>query len=75
MMSGSDEHDILLRVAKGEKADRAPVWLMRQVRCGVVGCFAVVDGALESHVCVYMYVLLRAHPAVTHVLRCGTRSP
>lgn len=30
-MSTSDEHDILLRVAKGEKADRAPVWLMRQV--------------------------------------------
>lgn len=32
-MSAGDEHDILLRVAKGEKADRAPVWLMRQVRC------------------------------------------
>lgn len=30
-MSASDEHDILLRVAKGEKTDRAPVWLMRQV--------------------------------------------
>lgn len=30
-MSAGDEHDILLRVAKGEKADRAPVWLMRQV--------------------------------------------
>ena len=30
-MSSSDEHDILLRVAKGEKTDRAPVWLMRQV--------------------------------------------
>ncbi|CAN0507214.1 unnamed protein product, partial [Scytosiphon promiscuus] len=30
-MSASDEQDILLRVAKGEKADRAPVWLMRQV--------------------------------------------
>lgn len=30
-MSVSDEHDILLRVARGEKADRAPVWLMRQV--------------------------------------------
>ncbi|CBJ49184.1 Uroporphyrinogen decarboxylase, chloroplast precursor [Ectocarpus siliculosus] len=29
-MSSSDEHDILLRVAKGEKAERAPVWLMRQ---------------------------------------------
>ncbi|CAM9265926.1 unnamed protein product [Scytosiphon promiscuus] len=29
-MSTSDEHDILLRVARGEKADRAPVWLMRQ---------------------------------------------
>ena len=33
-MSASDEHDILLRVAKGEKADRAPVWLMRQVNMG-----------------------------------------
>lgn len=30
-MSSSDEHDILLRVAKGEKAERSPVWLMRQV--------------------------------------------
>lgn len=30
-MSVADEHDILLRVAKGEKAERAPVWLMRQV--------------------------------------------
>lgn len=30
-MSTADDHDILLRVAKGEKADRAPVWLMRQV--------------------------------------------
>lgn len=30
-MSAGDEPDILLRVAKGEKADRAPVWLMRQV--------------------------------------------
>lgn len=34
-MSTADDHDILLRVAKGEKADRAPVWLMRQV--GVFG--------------------------------------
>ena len=34
-MSASDEHDILLRVAKGEKADRAPVWLMRQVNMGM----------------------------------------
>lgn len=30
-MTVADEHDILLRVAKGEKTDRAPVWLMRQV--------------------------------------------
>lgn len=27
---GLPDHDILLRVAKGEKADRTPVWLMRQ---------------------------------------------
>lgn len=30
-MSADSEHDILLRVAQGGKADRAPVWLMRQV--------------------------------------------
>lgn len=30
------EHDILLRVARGEKADRTPVWLMRQVGAGGV---------------------------------------
>lgn len=30
-MSADGDHDILLRVAKGEKADRSPVWLMRQV--------------------------------------------
>lgn len=30
-MSGSSgEHDILLRAARGENTDRAPVWLMRQ---------------------------------------------
>jgi hypothetical protein len=27
------DHDILLRVARGERAHRTPVWLMRQVRC------------------------------------------
>lgn len=26
----ADEHDILLRVARGEEAERTPVWLMRQ---------------------------------------------
>ena len=26
------DHDLLLRVARGEKAHRTPVWLMRQVR-------------------------------------------
>jgi uroporphyrinogen decarboxylase len=30
MQQKSADHDILLRVAKGEKADRTPVWLMRQ---------------------------------------------
>lgn len=30
-MSADSEHDILLRVAQGGKADRPPVWLMRQV--------------------------------------------
>lgn len=30
-MSAPEEHDILLRVARGEVAERAPVWLMRQV--------------------------------------------
>lgn len=30
-MSGTDDHDILLRVARGQQAERAPVWLMRQV--------------------------------------------
>eukprot|EP00281_Chroomonas_sp_CCMP1168_P013279 CAMPEP_0206285132 /NCGR_PEP_ID=MMETSP0047_2-20121206/41149_1 /ASSEMBLY_ACC=CAM_ASM_000192 /TAXON_ID=195065 /ORGANISM="Chroomonas mesostigmatica_cf, Strain CCMP1168" /LENGTH=402 /DNA_ID=CAMNT_0053715641 /DNA_START=71 /DNA_END=1279 /DNA_ORIENTATION=- len=29
-MQANKDHDILLRVAKGEKADRTPVWLMRQ---------------------------------------------
>lgn len=29
------DHDILLRVARGERAHRTPVWLMRQV--GVCG--------------------------------------
>jgi Uroporphyrinogen decarboxylase (URO-D) len=29
-MAADGEHDILLRVARGEKADRSPVWLMRQ---------------------------------------------
>lgn len=26
------DHDILLRVARGEQAHRTPIWLMRQVR-------------------------------------------
>lgn len=30
-MSADSDHDILLRVARGEAADRSPVWLMRQV--------------------------------------------
>lgn len=46
-MSTSDEHDILLRVAKGEKADRAPVWLMRQVS---VGCHLLVPQNLPTAV-------------------------
>ncbi|CAM9305298.1 unnamed protein product [Choristocarpus tenellus] len=29
-MTVKDDHDILLRVARGERADRSPVWLMRQ---------------------------------------------
>ena len=41
-MSTTDgEHDILLRVAKGEKADRAPVWLMRQVCATQEACVLV----------------------------------
>lgn len=32
------DHDILLRVARGERTHRTPVWLMRQVRLwGVPG--------------------------------------
>lgn len=27
------DHDLLLRVARGEQGHRTPVWLMRQVRC------------------------------------------
>eukprot|EP00293_Proteomonas_sulcata_P020737 CAMPEP_0184304590 /NCGR_PEP_ID=MMETSP1049-20130417/14063_1 /TAXON_ID=77928 /ORGANISM="Proteomonas sulcata, Strain CCMP704" /LENGTH=362 /DNA_ID=CAMNT_0026616425 /DNA_START=198 /DNA_END=1286 /DNA_ORIENTATION=+ len=30
MQQGNEDHDILLRAAKGEKTDRSPVWLMRQ---------------------------------------------
>ena len=41
-MSGDGEHDILLRVAQGEKANRSPVWLMRQVRVAGSWLFCMV---------------------------------
>lgn len=30
VMAAQSDHDILLRVARGEEAHRTPVWLMRQ---------------------------------------------
>ena len=30
LVASADDHDILLRVARGESASRTPVWLMRQ---------------------------------------------
>lgn len=46
-MAGGDaplnpDHDILLRVARGERAHRTPVWLMRQVSTAAAD--ALADG-------------------------------
>jgi hypothetical protein len=37
------DHDILLRVARGERAHRTPVWLMRQVRLDTLTCLLSHD--------------------------------
>lgn len=67
-MSTSDDHDILLRVAKGEKADRSPVWLMRQVKSGMLVVCYLQAVPLSS----FLFCQRRKgqRPASDHSTRC-----